>query len=178
MRKVILSLIGFSMLSLTPRAIADVEFSGNLLDRPCQIDPASASQDIEFLETTIQQFQSLPGKSPGKNFTIKLNNCRSDSLYKVVRVNFSGETEPDLPGALKVSGVNSGKLAIQLADALSGDLINLAEVNNSSAGTLLEQDTLLLNFNAWVQATPTALAKKTVTAGEYRSVVTFQLSYN
>jgi len=178
MLKPIFSLAIVSLLMITDQASADIEFTGNLLDRPCQIDPISATQDVEFLNTTVQQFQSLPGRSPVENFSIKLTNCRSDSLYKVVRVTFAGESEPNLPGALKVSGVNSGKLAIQLVDAASGSIINLDEVNNGGPGTAVNQQALVLNYSTYVQATPTALSKKTVQAGDYQGVVTFQVSYH
>lgn len=165
------------LIFFSSQALADLEFEGNLLDRPCQIDPVSSSQNIEFRSTPVQQFNNSPGRGTDSTFTIKLSNCRTDSFYKTVKVNFTGNTESNLPGALMVSGVNSGKLAIQLIDARSGTLIDLDKPENGGAATAIQNDSVVLNYNAFVQATPTALEKKSVEPGEFQATVTFQVVY-
>ena len=37
---------------------SELGFKGNLLDRPCQIDPSSAVQDVTFMDTGKKLFYS------------------------------------------------------------------------------------------------------------------------
>jgi len=81
------------LLCLSWRAAADMVFIGNLLDRACQLDPTLAAQDVVFMQTVLPQFHNAPGKSPAKSFSVKLLNCRAESIGKVVKVIFSDEAE-------------------------------------------------------------------------------------
>lgn len=158
-------------------AHADIEFTGNLLDRPCQIDPTSQSLDVEFLNTPVQQFRVEPGRGSTKLFSIKLLHCQPNIVGKVVKLNFTGETESNLSGTLRVTGENAGKLAIQLIDSDGRTPLAIGADNNAGHGQLLTQDNIQLNFGAYVQATPSALKNRSVTPGGYSATTTFMLSY-
>lgn len=55
-------LVGCLPLLLTLSAGAvNVTFDGELLDRPCQIDPGSLNQTVQFLERPVKDFQYAPG---------------------------------------------------------------------------------------------------------------------
>jgi minor pilin subunit PapK len=179
MRGIIACLILQTMvlLSFTGIARADVTFQGNLLDRPCHIDPASQTQDVEFLDTATPLYRVWPGKSSVKTFRVALINCYASSIGKVVRLTFSGAQESGLPGYLAVNGVNAGRLGIGLLDTDGSSLLKLGDAHNHGAGDVVSGSTLTLNFGAFVQVTPTALAQKSVVPGDYGATATFELNY-
>lgn len=78
---------------------------------------------------------------------------------------------------LKVTGSNTGKLAIGLLDTDGTTLMKLGDAHNHRQGTPVDRDTLQFNFKAYVQATPDALAQKSVTPGSYASTANFELFY-
>lgn len=156
---------------------SELEFKGNLLDRPCQIDPSSVAQDVTFRETAIPLYHVWPGKSYKEKFQIKLVNCHATTMGKVVELTFKGAEEPKLPGYLQVSGVNSGRLGIGIIDTDGGSLLKLNQVQNGGLGNKVEKDSVTLNFKAFVQATPEAIKDKSVQAGDYSATATFELLY-
>lgn len=177
MVRLLVCLMMLCLLGLCGRAGADVVFTGNLLDRPCQLDPASAGQDVIFSDSALPQFHNAPGKSHSKNFAIKLLNCRAESIGKIVKVVFSGEPEQRVPGALKVSGVNSGRLAIQIIDTDGKTPLALGDVHHAGNGEVIASGIVTLNFSAYVQATPEAMADKSVQPGDYSAIATFEINY-
>ena len=170
-------ILGLMLLCLGGQVAADMAFTGNLLDRPCQLDPTSATQDVVFLQSALPQFHNAPGRGPAKRFPITLLNCRTESIGKIVKVVFSGEAEQGLPGALKVAGVNTGKLAIQLIDADGQTPLAPGDAHRAGKGDVINAESVTLNFSAYVQATPDALADKSVTAGDYSAIATFEINY-
>lgn len=156
---------------------SELGFKGNLLDRPCQIDPSSVAQDVSFRETATSLYHAWPGKSYEEKFQIKLVNCHTSTMEKVVQLTFKGSEEPELPGYLQVSGVNSGKLGIGIIDTDGSSLLKLNQVHNGGQGNKVEQDSVTLDFKAFVQATSEAITNKTVQPGDYSSTATFELLY-
>lgn len=152
-------------------------FKGNLLDRPCQVAPESVSQDVVFFDTPARQFWFWPGKTYNEKFSVKLVNCHATTMGKVVKLIFRGQEETALPGYLKVSGVNSGRLGIGIVDTDGSTLLKLGQVHNLGAGDTVTTSTVTLNFMAYVQATPQAITQKSVVPGDYVATATFELSY-
>lgn len=170
-------LIFASLCSLSHGSFADMVFTGNLQDRLCQLAPSSAEQDVIFPQMTLAQFLDAPGRSPSQNFAIRLLNCQADAPGKVVKLIFSGQSEQSVPGAVKVSGVNSGKLVIQLVDTDGITPLALGEAHRAGKGDLITADMMTLNFSAYVRPTPDALAERSVKEGDYSAVVTFEINY-
>ncbi|HAX9584303.1 TPA: type 1 fimbrial protein [Escherichia coli] len=175
-------LAGFLPLLLTLSAGAvNVTFDGELLDRPCQIDSASLNQTVQFLERPVKDFQYAPGRGPAENFSIRLIQCNTSTIWKTVKLKFSGDKESAMKEQseyfLKVTGVNAGKLAIGILDTDGTTLMKLGDAHNHGQGTPVDRDTLQFNFKAYVQATPEALAQKSVTPGSYASTANFELFY-
>lgn len=160
-----------------PGFASELAFSGNLLDRPCQIDPAETSREVNFMDTAARLYYSWPGKSYEERFRVKLINCHANTIGKVVKLIFSGTEEPALPGYLQVTGGNRGRLGIGIIDTDGSSLLKLNQVHNGGQGSKVEKDSVTLNFKAFVQATPEAIRNKTVQLGEYSSTVTFGLLY-
>lgn len=168
------------LLTLSAGAV-NVRFDGELLDRPCQIDSASLNQTVQFLERPVKDFQYAPGRGPAEKFSIRLVDCDTSSIWKTVKLKFSGNKESAMREQseyfLKVTGVNAGKLAIGILDTDGTTLMKLGEGHNHGQGTRIEGSTVTLDFKAYVQATPDALAQKSVQPGEYQSVANFELFY-
>ncbi|EMY7309429.1 type 1 fimbrial protein [Escherichia coli] len=168
------------LLTLSAGAV-NVTFDGELLDRPCQIDPGSLNQTVQFLERPVKDFQYAPGRGPAENFSIRLVQCNTNTIWKTVKLKFTGDKESTMKEQseyfLKVTGVNAGKLAIGLLDTDGTTLMKLGDAHNHGQGTPVDRDTLQFNFKAYVQATPDALAQKSVTPGSYASTANFELFY-
>ncbi|HAX5209945.1 TPA: type 1 fimbrial protein [Escherichia coli] len=168
------------LLTLSAGAV-NVTFDGELLDRPCQIDSGSLNQTVQFLERPIKDFQYAPGRGATEDFSIVLLQCNAGTIWKTVKLKFSGDNESAMEEKadyfLKVTGVNTGKLGVGILDTDGTTLLKLGDAHNNQQGTLLEGSTVILNFKAFVQATPDAIAQKSVQPGEYTSVVNFELYY-
>ncbi|WP_170870455.1 fimbrial protein [Pantoea sp. 1.19] len=162
-------------LLLAAPAMAELQFSGNLRDSSCQPDAASAALEVTFLDAPVQQFRFAPGHSAAKAFAIQLNHCQPEEVGKLIKVIFTGEEEGALPGALKVSGNNSGKLAIQLFTADGRQPVRLGA--SDVGGDAIAGDAVTLRYSARVQATPEALSNGSVQPGDYSAIATYQLSY-
>lgn len=158
-----------------------VNFDGELLDRPCQIAQGSLGQTVEFKARPVKDFQFIPGRSPAQTFKIRLIDCDMTSIWKTVKLKFSGDRESNMAGQadyfLSVGGVNRGKLAVGLLDTDGATLLKLGAEHNNSQGTPISGNALDLNFKAFVQATPEAIADKSVQPGEYMSIANFELLY-
>ncbi|EFC1642167.1 type 1 fimbrial protein [Escherichia coli] len=168
------------LLTLSVGAV-NVTFDGELLDRPCQIDSGSLNQTIQFLERSVKDFHVSPGKGPAEKFSIRLIDCDTSSIWKTVKLKFSGDNEARMKEKseyfLRVSGVNQGKLAVGLLDTDGVTPLKLGDAHNNRQGAQIEGSTVTLNFKAFVQATPDAIAQKSVDPGEYKSVANFELFY-
>ncbi len=173
------SFLIFLLLSLTTIDVyaSDLEFKGNLLDRPCQIDPASVAQEISFRDTASRLFFTWPGKSSEQTFQIKLVNCHSMTIGKIVELTFKGQEENKLPGYLQVRGINLGKLGIGVIDTDGVSLLKLNQIHNKGKGMKVDDNTVTFNFKAFVQATNDAISSKSVKPGNYSATATFVLLY-
>ncbi|TQO04892.1 UNVERIFIED_ORG: minor pilin subunit PapK [Citrobacter freundii] len=169
------------LLSALSAGAVNVTFDGELLDRPCQIDSGSLNQTVQFLDRAAKYFHRTPGRGPAEDFSIRLVQCNTSTIWKTVKLRFSGDKESAMKEQseyfLKVTGVNAGKLAIGILDTDGTTLMKLGEAHNHGQGTPIDRDTLQFNFKAYVQATPDALAQKSVTPGSYASTANFELFY-
>ncbi|EEQ1662378.1 type 1 fimbrial protein [Escherichia coli] len=170
-----------SLLLALPVGAVNITFDGELLDRPCQIDYASLNQTVQFLERPAKDFHESPGKGPAEKFNIRLIQCNANTIWKTVKLKFNGNRESAMKEQadyfLKVTGVNAGKLAIGLLDTDGITPLKLGDAHNRGMGNSVNRDALQFDFKAYVQATPDAIAQKSVQPGEYKSVVNFELVY-
>lgn len=162
---------------LPSMAVAQLDFKGNLLDRPCRVAPTSLTLEVDFRETATLLYQNWPGKSYEESFSIKLINCHATAMNKVVKLTFYGVEEKNLPGYLQVTGNNAGLLGIGIIDIDGSSLLKIGQAHNRGQGKKVDANSLELNFKAYVQATADALTNKSVQAGNYSAVATFELNY-
>ncbi|MEQ4693594.1 fimbrial protein [Providencia manganoxydans] len=159
-----------------------MNFDGTLVDTPCRIDQSSLNQNIVFLNSSPRDYWQFPAIRPTEKFTIKLIQCDAKSLWKSVKIKFNGQTESAMGAEQQKylslsSGANKGKLAIGFVDIDGSQRITLGQNHNGGKGTQLNDGTMLLTFNAFVQASPNAIANKSVVPGMYNATVEFEVSY-
>lgn len=160
----------------------DMEFRGELLELPCQIQPGDENQLVTFLDRSTKDFWYPPARSPAESFSINLTECNTTSIWKTVKVKFSG-TKEEAMGAesdyfLAMSGgPNKGKLAVGLLDLDGTSPLRLDESESNIRATAIDSTNVALRFKAFVQATPAAIAAQSVAPGEYTSTVNFELFY-
>ncbi|GDM19299.1 fimbrial protein [Escherichia coli] len=177
----IFRLTGCLPLLLTlPVCAVDVDFKGVLHDYPCKIDSGKTDHTVQFLDRPAKDFHVSPGKGPAEKFRITLK-CNVSPVWKTVKLKFKSEkTEPGMKEKsayfLPVTGPNTGKLAVGILDTDGVSLLKLGGAHNNNSGSLISGDTVL-NFKAFIQATPEAILRKSVIPGTYESTVTFELSY-
>lgn len=164
---------------LTTEAV-QVNFDGELINLPCRLAPESTSLNISFPDRPVQVFQTSPARTPMQNINIRLMECDVNSVIKTVKLKFNGEKETAMKGQsdyfIRVSGINRGKLAVGLLDT-TGRPLKLGVAHNDNRGTAITSTILTLNFKAFIQATPDAIAQRAVAAGAYQAVASFELSY-
>ncbi len=154
-----------------------LEFRGNLLDIPCQLAPDSTGIVVEFRETATSLYRNWPGKSYEQNFSVKLENCHSTTIGKVMKLVFKGTEESSLPGYLAVTGKNNGLLGIGIVDTDGKSLLKLGDAHNLKVGDKITTNSIILNFKAFVQATPKAIEDRSVEPADYSSTATFEIDY-
>lgn len=158
-----------------------VDFDGELIDKSCQLAPESLQQDVEFQKLSASYFWTAPARSPVEKFTIRLTECNTSSVLKVVKIKFNGTPENNMAGQsnyyLSVKGDNAGKLAIGLQDSDGKTALKLGEAQNNGRGTQIDGRDILLTFGAFVQATPDAITNKSVQPGTYTAAANFELTY-
>lgn len=172
-----ISIVALILFMCSVKATSELTFSGNLRDMPCQVDAMSQSQDITLPNASTAQMNKSPGSSAMKGFTISLVNCQNDIIGKVVKLTFRGLEEVSLPGYLAVNGANAGKIGIGIIDTDGSSILHLDDVHNQGGG-VVSTNTIHLNFSAYAQSTPLAIANQNVVPGDYSALTTFEISYN
>ncbi len=136
------ALLLFAALSAGQAIASDVAFRGNLLDRPCHVSGDSLNKHVVFKTRASRDFWYPPGRSPTESFVIRLENCHATAVGKIVTLTFKGTEEAALPGHLKVTGVNAGRLGIALLDTDGSSLLKPGASHNKGRGKRLPETVL------------------------------------
>ncbi|MBH1931209.1 fimbrial protein [Serratia rubidaea] len=147
-------------------------FHGALVAEPCVILPGEESISLAFfplLDTDLY----LNKRTRGQQFYLHLTGC-DISQVNTVRVMFSGNEDPALPGLLALaSSSQASGIAIGL-ESSDGEFISLNQ--KGPRYNLLKGDNVF-DFNAYVQGEPEAIAKKRIRRGAFRAIATFNVEY-
>ena len=176
-RRFFISTCGVFLLSL-PGADAgavpdNLYFHGTLVDEPCTIHPGDETVELPFGNIPDKNLYAYH-RTPSKDFRIRLSECDT-SIGRRVTVMFAGDENPFISGALAISpGSQAEGIAVGLENA---DGTALA-VNEVSPQITLNDGLTLLNFRAYVQGEPDALANKTIKRGPFSAIATFHLNYD
>lgn len=163
-------LLSGAMLSQASAVDNNLSFSGTLVTEPCDLDPQTTDITVDFGTIVQKSFYQTP-RTPGKPFVINLTDCEP-SISNSVTFTFKGTESTALPGLLAVTGTATG-IAIGLENQ-GGSAVVLNEATSSMA---LASGNNQFTFQAYVEAEPDAITNKTITAGDFSAVATFEISY-
>ncbi|ELJ4094512.1 type 1 fimbrial protein [Salmonella enterica] len=165
-------LLTMLMAGHTQAAPDNVHFSGALVAEPCTLPDEDTSIQLDF-GSVIEKYLYQYTRTQGQPFTIHLLDC-DPSMMNTVSVMFTGTANTELTDLLATETTSSARgvaIGIELQNGV------LLPVNKPSPYGNLAAGNNDLNFTAFVQATPSAIANKTLGAGDFRAIATFQLSY-
>lgn len=170
------AIVIFSLTMVTGVCCADsqVDFDGTLIEDPCTLAVGTQGDDqtVDF-GTVINEYLYENTRSPVQTFTILLQDCDT-SLGKVVSFVFHGTEDTVQPGLLALDSTSgAGGVAIALA---SSEGIPLPLNEPSGKSTLNDGDNQI-SFQAYVQASPEAIANSAIVAGAFSAIVTFEMQY-
>lgn len=110
-----------------------VRFEGEVIDQTCVVNPAKGDQYVKLDKVQATKLQGKGKVAGGKNFSISLQGCKTDSAHQLVRAEFRSSPNVDAAneytlkntlaaGANVASNVNlrlkeSNGTAIRIGDA-------------------------------------------------------------
>ncbi len=153
-------------------AADNMHFSGALVAEPCTLRPGDEDIRLDF-STVIDKYLYTYGRTPGKAFSLVLQDC-DISLGNTVKVTFSGAESAALPGLLKPDG---GSQATGIALGLETMAGAPLALNKPSEGYAIGKGSNSLQLQVYVRGEPEAIAQKSIGLGAFSSVATFGLEY-
>ncbi|HCU0895341.1 TPA: fimbrial protein [Serratia marcescens] len=153
-------------------AADNMHFSGALVAEPCTLRPGDEDIRLDF-GTVIDKYLYTYGRTPGKAFSLVLQDC-DISLGNTVKVTFSGAESAALPGLLKPDG---GSQATGIALGLETMAGAPLALNKPSEGYVIGKGSNSLQLQVYVRGEPEAIAQKSIGLGAFSSVATFGLEY-
>lgn len=158
-----IGLCAFSLPSCAEDLIID--FSGVLVAPTCELIIENAEQTVVLGEYNKRELLGME-RTAGKPFHIDIQTCPTASKVSLV---FKGLEASQLPGALAVGGDASG-IAIAIESTAGEQIkINSDTIEYVVVGGASER----LSFNAYLLP----LQGQTITAGQFSSFVSFELTY-
>lgn len=151
----------------------EMNFSGTLVDEPCTVDPADTEIQLDF-GTVINTYLYLNTRTHSQPFIIHLQDCNIDGWTGEggVTTRFEGTQSVELPGYLAMSDATIGAaIGIEEGDG------TFLELGKNSASHQLNNGSVALTFQAFVQGEPTALQNQSITLGNFSATATFFLEY-
>ena len=177
-KRVIIALLLASTHSFNVNARENnVLITGNLVEEPCSLAPASSDIPLDFGTVVAKYFQST-NRTPGIRFNIELIDC-DISLGNGAMVTFTG-LESVLPGLLASDvGVENG-LAFGIEtvpDAEGQTNSQLIPINQPSPLFTLSDGQSVITLQGFIQAEPDAIANNNVKPGPFSATATFKVDY-
>lgn len=152
----------------------DLSFRGLVMAYPCSIAPDSERIPVDFGKISTKSLY-INGKTPPVPFTIKLQNC-NPNVFNAVTVTFSGNVNTNMTDRLAITATspgNAGGVGIGLLEADDTPI----SLNVATRPTAINDTTLRLNFQAFVEAEPDALSNGTLATGPFTATANYTLNY-
>ncbi|KVJ82432.1 fimbrial protein [Enterobacter asburiae] len=154
------------------RADDNVHFSGALVSEPCSLPVADTDIHVDF-GSVIEKYLYQNHRTKSQPFSIHLDNC-DPSIMKSVSVTFLGTADSELAGTLSMDASSNAKgIVIGFEDSNGVKL----PLNEESSYSKLINGSNLLNFNAFIEAKPSAINMGTIAPGDFTATVNFLLNY-
>lgn len=157
----------------------DITFTGTVVGLPCLIETGKEHLTVDFNQVDLREiYRGAENGTSEQNFEISLVDC-SPAVSQGVTVTFTGDADPELAQFLAIKaaasgGENATGIAIGIKEADDGALIPLGQASKSQ---VINGDTLVLNYKAFVRGTPSALGSNSITTGNFTATANFELTY-
>lgn len=162
-----------NVLSVQVRAADNnVKFKGTLVAEPCVVPPGNENIPLDF-GTIIDKYLYANGRTKSEPFAITLTEC-DPAIAGTVRVTFTGTPNTALPDLL---ALDAGSTASGIAIGLETEDGTAQPLNKPSVALPLKQGAMVLNWLAYVQGEPDAIATRNITRGPFTATATFSLDY-
>lgn len=172
----ILFILAFSLLTRVAVAASDnLYFHGILVDEPCTIRPGDETVELDFGNIPDKNLYAYQ-RTPSKLFQIRLSECDL-SIGKSVKITFKGDENQAMPGQGFLA-ISPGSKASGIAVGLESENGNALPVNKETDKITLNSDDTILNFYAFIQGEPDAIANKSIKRGPFSAIATFHLNYD
>lgn len=172
MKKRMLPLLLLACTTQAPAAADNVHFSGTLVAEPCTLPDADTDIRLDF-GTVVTKYLYQYQRTKSQPFAIHLQEC-DPAIMKTVSVTFRGTADTELPDLLATDASGTAKGVAVGIERQDGTLL---PVNKASPEMSLVSGSTTLNFKAFVQIQPGALAKRSLTEGSFTAISTFILGY-
>lgn len=147
-------------------------FSGTLVNEPCVLAVEDELITLDF-KSVIDKELYLNGRTRGHPIELHLKNCDQDVGKRMVSITFNGNESSEPPGLLVLRSASVQGLLVGL-ETPGGMALPLNKTHRMRE--LVSGDNLI-NFNAYLQGEPEALAKRSLGLGDFEASLTFALSY-
>ena len=172
-RILVFNLLMLGLISSQPaQAESKIDFSGSLISGTCSLAPGDANIEVA-LGTLDSKNLYANSASADVPFALHLTDCKRD-IADQIAITFNGMADSDLPNLLAISPASTAK---GIAIGLKTDSGQPLTINQVSPAMAIIDGNNNLNFKAFAQVTPTALADKGIREGQFNAVATFALSY-
>lgn len=158
--------------SFAAQGADNMKFHGALVAEPCVIPAGKENLQLEF-GTLVDKYLYLNQRTHGQQFELPLADCDL-SLGASVKVTFSGDENPTLPGRLALA---AGSQASGIAIGMETEDGTHLPLNKSGQKIPLAKGSNVIVFKAYVEGEPEAIANKAIERGPFSAVATFKLEY-
>ncbi|HEJ9486942.1 TPA: type 1 fimbrial protein [Proteus mirabilis] len=153
----------------------NMRFHGILVDEPCTIKPGDETVELDFGNIPDKNLYAYQ-RTPSKLFQIRLSECDL-TIGKSVKITFKGDENQAMAGQGFLA-ISPSSQAAGIAVGLESENGNALPVNKETDKMSLNADDTILNFYAFIQGEPDAIANQSIKRGPFSAIATFHLNYD
>jgi type 1 fimbria pilin len=172
-RVVLISTMGCALSAMAENineGSGSINFTGAIIEAPCSVNPGSIEQTVDLGQVSSSSLMD-EGKSPKRDFEIKLENCNLE--VSSVTTTFTGPAgEANGGNSLKLIGTASGA-GIVIVD---GDEEGI-ELGKPTDAVTIQKGNNTLKYSAYLQGN-LLMEDEEIIPGDFTSHADYTLSYN
>lgn len=151
-----------------------VKFEGEVIDQTCVVVAGKSEQTVVLDKVPAARLDVAGKVAGGKNFSISLERCKTDSAHQMVRAEFKSSSLVDTANAYTLkSNANGGAQNVNLRlKEVDGTPIRIGDASYVSTAykNLANQATGEINYSVEYYATGVATVGKVASEVEYAIV--------
>lgn len=154
-----------------------VIFNGEVIDQTCTVKTDKQQQTVTLEKVQATKLNGVGKIAGGKNFSISLENCKTDSQHQLVRAEFRSSPNVDIANAFTLKNTKEGqagyatKVNLRLKES-NGTPIRIGDASytDNQYQNLNNQATGEIQYSVEYYATGTATVGKVESEVEYSIV--------